>query len=369
MNDNISISIIIPVYNAEKYLRKCLDSIINQTFKDFECICVNDGSTDKSLSILQEYANKDNRIKIIPQKNIGLAGARNTALSVASGKYVLFVDSDDYIDINLCEALYKDAIKYNSDIAFAERLDFYDTKEKKYSVSKCLNTTKNIEITDTNRFFYFYKMLVFLCSACGKLIKRELITSNNISFYNVRRVEDKPFESLLALYINNISANNTVCYNYRLDNATSLSKSIDLMVKSDLENLKTLKKDVINRQKDDYRIIKIIDLAFCDILFGYFDIWNCGNLSRCSVKAIKELFQLIKNDYSEFFNLKSILNNCDNKIIKIKYNLFCLALKYNIYLLPKVMRISRNIPRNILKVFGHKKYIMNHYMIDENTKL
>ena len=111
MNNNISISIVVPVYNVEKYLRQCLDSIINQTFKDFECICVNDGSTDKSLSILQEYANKDNRIKIIPQKNIGLAGARNTALSVASGKYVLFVDSDDYIDINLCEALYKDAIE------------------------------------------------------------------------------------------------------------------------------------------------------------------------------------------------------------------------------------------------------------------
>ncbi len=141
MNNNISISIVVPVYNVEKYLRQCLDSIINQTFKDFECIC-DDGSTDKSLSILQEYANKDNRIKIISQKNIGLAGARNTALSVASGKYVLFVDSDDYIDINLCEALYKDAVKYNSDIAFAERLDFYDTKEKNVPFPNALTQQK-----------------------------------------------------------------------------------------------------------------------------------------------------------------------------------------------------------------------------------
>ena len=368
MSNDIKISIIIPVYNVEKYLKQCLDSIINQTFIDFECICVNDDSTDNSLNILQEYAKKDKRIKIISQKNTGVAMARNTGLSVATGDYILFIDSDDFIDNNFCEVLYNDAKKYNCDISFAERFDFDNNIKKKWSASKILGITKNFEINNSNRFFYFYKFLI-ICSSVGKLIRRELIKTNNILFYNTRRAEDKPFSSLLALYVNSIYANNTVYYHYRLNNNRSLSKSMELTVKADLENLKILKKDIINRRKDDYSIIKIIDLAVCDILFGYFDIWNAGTLSRCSIKATKEIFQLTKNDYFTFFNLKDILNDCDNKIIKTKYNLFCFALKYNIYLLPKIVRVLRNIPRNIFRIFGYNKYILNHYMIDENTKL
>ena len=95
------ISVIVPIFNVEKYLKECLESIINQTFKDIEIICINDGSTDNSLDILNQYAEKDNRIKVITQSNQGLSAARNTGIKYANGEYISFIDSDDYIDTSL----------------------------------------------------------------------------------------------------------------------------------------------------------------------------------------------------------------------------------------------------------------------------
>lgn len=107
------ISIIIPVYNTEKYLSRCLDSAINQTLKDIEIICVNDGSTDNSLDILKEYAAKDNRIKIISKGNEGAAITRNIGINVATGEYIGFIDSDDYVDLDYFEELYSNAPQYD----------------------------------------------------------------------------------------------------------------------------------------------------------------------------------------------------------------------------------------------------------------
>jgi len=103
------ISIIIPVYNVEKYLRQCLDSVVNQTMRDIQIICVNDGSPDGSRAILQEYANRDSRIEIIDKPNGGLSSARNAAYPSIKGKYTLFVDSDDWIELDLCEKTYRKA--------------------------------------------------------------------------------------------------------------------------------------------------------------------------------------------------------------------------------------------------------------------
>ena len=109
------ISVIIPIYNSEKYLKKCLDSVVNQTFHDKEIICVNDGSTDSSLEILKQYSN----IKIISQENKGLSEARNTGIKAAQGEYIGFVDSDDWVDLNFYEKLYNSITKNDADIACA----------------------------------------------------------------------------------------------------------------------------------------------------------------------------------------------------------------------------------------------------------
>ncbi|MBR6411952.1 MAG: glycosyltransferase [Alphaproteobacteria bacterium] len=116
------ISIIIPVYNVEKYLPKCLDSLIHQTLQEIEIICINDGSRDRSLEILKEYAAKDNRIKIINQKNSGVGLARNVGIEKATGEYIGFIDSDDYVSDDYYEKLYKAALKNNSDIAMTSRV-------------------------------------------------------------------------------------------------------------------------------------------------------------------------------------------------------------------------------------------------------
>ncbi len=103
--NNSMISVIVPVYNVEKYLSKCLDSIINQTYQNLEIICVDDGSTDSSPMILEEYAKKDSRIKIITRQNGGLSAARNTGVKNATGEFVSFVDSDDWILLVCCSCL------------------------------------------------------------------------------------------------------------------------------------------------------------------------------------------------------------------------------------------------------------------------
>ena len=111
----MEISVIVPVYNTEKFLRRCLDSLINQTFKDLEIICVNDGSADGSGDILKEYSG----IRVINQENRGLSGARNTGIQAARGRFIGFVDSDDWVDLDFFEKLYEAAVKNNADIACA----------------------------------------------------------------------------------------------------------------------------------------------------------------------------------------------------------------------------------------------------------
>jgi len=177
---NPKVSVIIPVYNTEKYLRECLDSVVNQTLKDIEIICIDDGSTDNSLNILKEYASKDNRFVILEQKNQGAGAARNKGLEIAKGEYLSFLDSDDYFESNMLEKMYNSVILNNTDIAICqysehnmqtnkERILGYD--EKVYSM--LLDNKK--EYCDN-----VYK----LCPPVpwNKLYRKSYIVGNNIKF-------------------------------------------------------------------------------------------------------------------------------------------------------------------------------------------
>lgn len=132
------ISIIVPVYNIIEFLPRCLDSIVNQSLKDIEIILIDDGSDDGSEKICDEYANKDNRIKVIHQKNAGLSIARNVGINHSNGKYILFVDSDDYIKLDSCEKLYEKAIRNDGDIVAADIIVSY--AEKEYGLNRKMNT-------------------------------------------------------------------------------------------------------------------------------------------------------------------------------------------------------------------------------------
>ncbi len=129
----VKISVIIPVYNVENYLNECLDSVVNQTLSDIEIICVNDGSTDNSLNILKQYSKSDNRIKIINQNNLGVSSARNNGLDVSVGKYICFLDSDDYLELDALEKVYDVSESNGLDICLFKLINFDDDTKKQYN--------------------------------------------------------------------------------------------------------------------------------------------------------------------------------------------------------------------------------------------
>ena len=187
-------SIIVPVYNVEKYLYSCLDSIVNQTLDDIEIICVNDGSTDHSLSVIEEYAGFDNRVRVINQSNAGLAGARNSGIIVAEGEYILFVDSDDYISEYTCEIL-KNKIsesKKATDIILFGTHIFPDQPKADEWYYDTLNTKDEyIENIDFNTLSVQRNLSVFCWRFC---YKSNFINDNDISFDStVRYGEDVVF--------------------------------------------------------------------------------------------------------------------------------------------------------------------------------
>ena len=155
-NEEYKISIIVPVYNVEKYLSQCLDSLINQTMKEIEIICVNDGSKDKSLEILNEYAAKDERLVILDQQNSGVSVARNNALKHIRGEYYMFVDSDDWLDLDTCEVAYSYAMNYKAEI-----LMFSYTKEfGDHSIENHVFQQPFINYNDKENLSNFHRRLV-----------------------------------------------------------------------------------------------------------------------------------------------------------------------------------------------------------------
>lgn len=170
------ISIIVPVYNVEDYLENCIDSILNQTFKDFELILVNDGSTDKSLEICEHYKDIDDRVCIIDKKNGGLSSARNAGLNIAKGEYIGFVDSDDYIHPQMYEILYNQIVKNQADISICNYEEVYNYDEgyfqynennKSDIIIEYLSNIQSLERIDSP------EEVIFVV-AWNKLYKREI---------------------------------------------------------------------------------------------------------------------------------------------------------------------------------------------------
>ncbi|MDR1493195.1 MAG: glycosyltransferase [Planctomycetaceae bacterium] len=178
------ISIIIPVYNAEPYLRECLDSVINQTMREIQIICVNDGSTDGSPAILEEYAAKDTRILVVNKENGGVASARNTAFSYVTGKYLLFVDSDDTVDLRLCEKVYTKAEQSNADFV----LFFHDTPNGHEFICD-MSISPNDKVAWEEK-----KTILNFGTVWGKLWKTDFLKKYNLKSYEkIHGMEDALF--------------------------------------------------------------------------------------------------------------------------------------------------------------------------------
>lgn len=165
------ISIIVPVYKVEKYLEKCVDSILAQTFTDFELILVDDGSPDRSGAMCDEYAQKDSRVRVIHKENGGLSSARNAGIDVAKGRYFGFVDSDDYIAADMYELLYQNAKKEQADMSICGIFDLYAGKEPKILSEQYLLLNKEEAMKAV------LEAKIVSVHACNKLFSRELFSA------------------------------------------------------------------------------------------------------------------------------------------------------------------------------------------------
>lgn len=312
----IELSIIVPIYNVEKYLPQCLNSLIEQDFSSLEIILVNDGSTDSSGEICEYYSKLDNRILTIHQSNQGLSAARNKGLSIATGKYVGFVDGDDYIDKNMYKIMYSYIKRYNVDIVTCNFYHLYDSgkiiKDKTDMSNKIYSGTKNVVIEMLND-------KVIRNFVWSKLYKREI-------FYKIRFEENKIYEDILISLpiveqVNNILYIQNPLYYYRhRDNSISKIKSIS-RIESAINNSYLRYKQINKKIKDlkIYNINSMLNRICCEYFENQDYLENNIFFEKFSI-IIKEILQEYFNNYS-----------CINKL-KLDYNIDLFIKEYNKYL-------------------------------------
>ena len=204
------VSIVVPVYNVEKYLQRCLDSIKNQSFSNFECILINDGSTDKSGKICDDYCKKDSRFKVIHKQNAGVSAARNDGIEASSGDWICFVDSDDWISINHIENFLEHTDK---DLIFCSDTEFFDDG---YSITYNLTDMNDSKLTDSiNTLIFRDPQRDFFGYTWNKLFKTQIIKENNLRFRNdLYFKEDELFTFEYCFHANSIGSVNYPTYNY-----------------------------------------------------------------------------------------------------------------------------------------------------------
>ena len=254
----VDVSIIVPVYNTEEYLQKCLNSLTNQTLKNIEIICVNDGSTDNSLKILQDNAIQDDRIKIINQENKKQGAARNAGMQVATGEYIGFVDSDDWVDLNYFERLYNTAKKYDSDIALATNVRI---GKNKFKLRLNLQTVdKYTELQDKLDICQQWK------NECptNKIYRKSYLDANNIQWPEGIYCEDKLF-TIKAVYFANAVVTVPDVYYYYFDNPKSTVNTYSRQHKKQFNiDKNNARKDVINFLKKQNAEVRDKDFWYVD---------------------------------------------------------------------------------------------------------
>ena len=281
-----SISVIVPIYNSEAYLNKCIDSLINQTKKDIEIILVNDGSTDASDKIIKSY--KDKRIKYYKDKNKGIGYSRNFGIDKANSKYIMFLDSDDYLDIHACEELYKKIEKDKSDVVVSDFIKSHNGTDEIIKINdfKKTNLNKNSNI-----------LLDINLSPWNKIYSSKLIKDNNIRFPEDIKYEDVLFVLECLDKANNISKLNKAL-NYYIVRDNSETKTYDKKVFDILEVVKRFRSYFNNRYKED------IDKLTVKILTNYTIQQRYQVSIKDGYKFIDKVFNLFEKEIPDYKNNK-----------------------------------------------------------------
>lgn len=341
------VSIIIPVFNVECYLQECLDSVVNQTLKDIEIICIDDGSTDSSLKILQKYKKQDNRIILLTQENKGAHLARTTALKIAKGEYIGFIDSDDWIDLDFFETLYNKAIEENADIVRTKIKIIEDNVEKDNMYNKIIerHINENSVLEKTEHWNVIW----------NSIYKLEFLRQNKIDYFDsdLPMCHDMPFTCRADLLAKKIMPVSDVYYYYRKNRQGQLIEPTVERIFCGLRS-QLICTEFINSTKLDKKTYKKAYNQALNIL-DYF--YNTGltikEFNKVKQKEYKKVYDKILNDhkykneikFDKFINnfkSENILEFVSNKVFYCKNE------------------IKYNGKRKVINIFGLKIKIQKH---------
>ena len=316
----VKVSVIIPVYNVEDYLEECLDSVLGQTLEDIEVICVDDCSSDDSLNILYKYASKDNRLKIIENKtNKGQGFSRNEGIKKATGEYIGFVDSDDWIDLNLFEISFKKAKQLDLDVllfktfAFDNQLKEMSDFNKNYLSLKYLDNIDKLVFSheDTKEV----TCNVSVSPGC-KIYKKDFLLDNEINFPEGIIFEDEVFFYRVYLNAKRISLLDDYLYYYRVNKKNSTIVRKDNKFMDVVDAFKLIRKEFIKTNNYDNEYKKFLFNKFFYSVFNRFD--------EVADEFKEEFFLKIKSDFQSFLktqnDLKIVNNSYKSKILNVLFS-------------------------------------------------
>lgn len=297
---NPLVSVIVPVYNVEQYLPKCIESILNQTLFNIEIILVNDGSTDNSGNIIDQYSRKDSRIIVIHKQNGGQGSARNEGLKIAKGQYIGFVDADDWIDANMYEALTSEALKEDSDLVVCNRRVYNLDGELTYEINLEEETIKleRDNLTDylVNRLFFKHTVVVY-----NKIYRTDVVKNNYLFFRDVKEVgsEDTLFNYCYLLHTKKIcSINNTFHNQLAREGSTAREYKVGAMKRTaNLLQSIQLYSDTIGCDKISTKVMPLMLL--------FFQQWNYNLLKSYSSNFYKD-FRLEHKSIASDILFKSV---------------------------------------------------------------
>lgn len=322
--ENPIISVIVPIYNVEKYINRCIKSLINQTLKDIEIILVDDGSPDACPHICDQWATIDQRIKVIHKENGGASSARNIGIENASGKYIAFVDSDDYVELNMYENMIKINDRYDCDIVMCDcykekneikeiythniRGGYYDKEMLYNEYFHCLLMTESVDYPPT--------ISNWVC-----LFKSELLLQNKIRYAeNIRFSEDLLFGSQAMYFSNSFYYMKEECYYHYMFNPESVTKTYYEKKWLMLKKLYYLINEFFSIKKD-YNFQRQIDLSL--LYFVYHCIGNIKNSNKSKQKKKQDILYILKdNDVTQMFKrikIRSLNISWKLKIITLIY--------------------------------------------------
>lgn len=312
-----AVSVIMPVYNGERYLRECLDSVVNQTLKNIEIICVDDGSTDGSLSILREYASQDPRITILAQENLHAGVARNAGLTVARGEYLSFLDCDDFFELDMLAETYAHAKSTNTDIVMFNAYLYDDVEKEDKRVDYTLKVNALPEIFN----FQNAPETIFQLSNCwvwNRLYKHDFVTKNNLFFQNIAFSNDVFFSCMTMVLAKSISSIDKCFIHYRTNqiqntNITSNTGRLKEPTAS-LQCFVKLKQELV-----DHGLYKYVEKSYITACVE--NLYWTSICMRTNATAFDQFVSYFASNYQEIFVAPSVdllIKNANEKYVCLR---------------------------------------------------